>query len=103
MPPPELLLFLCLLPAMVMAEEQTIIPFVEDDIYAMDTNQDGQVAVIELRAYLEAKHGKDYQQALLEKMEIKTGPKAAARRSAGHATELLAFDINRTTSSAGKG
>jgi len=49
---------------------------VEDNIKAMDTDRDGQVTVTEMRAYLEARYGKGYQQALLEEMEVKSGLKS---------------------------
>jgi Ca2+-binding EF-hand superfamily protein len=49
---------------------------VEDNVRAMDTDRDGQVTVSEMRAYLEAQHGKGYKQALLEDMEVKAGLKS---------------------------
>lgn len=49
---------------------------VEDNVRAMDTDRDGQVTVTEVRAYLEAQHGKGYKQAVLEEMEIKAGLKS---------------------------
>lgn len=49
---------------------------VEQNIKAMDTDGDGQVTVSEMRAWLEAHHGKGYQQALLDEMEIRAGLKS---------------------------
>lgn len=67
-------LILCLLPLLAVAEES--MPSVETNIQAMDTNHDGQVTISEVRAFLEAQHGKDYKQALLEEMETKSGLKS---------------------------
>jgi hypothetical protein len=39
---------------------------------AMDTNKDGMVTVSEVRAFIEAKHGKGYEKSLLDKMEAST-------------------------------
>ena len=69
-----LLLLLCLLPALAHADAS--VPSVEDNIRAMDSDHDGQVTVSEIRAFLEAKYGKGYQQALLESMEEKAGTKS---------------------------
>lgn len=66
-----LLLFLCLLPAMTLADGQPPTPSVEDNIRALDTDRDGQVSVSEIRAYLETKYGKGYERALLHDMETK--------------------------------
>jgi hypothetical protein len=69
-----LILMLGLLPLWGWADD--VSPSVEDNIRIMDTDHDGQVTVTELRAYLQAKYGKGYQQALLEQMEMKSGTKS---------------------------
>ena len=80
--PQTCLLLLCLLPALAVAEEfaakPSNTPSVEDNIRAMDTNRDGMVSVSEMRAFLEAQHGKGYRRELLEEMEIKAGAKSCA-------------------------
>lgn len=65
---------LCLFPMLALAEEP--MPSVEANIQAMDTNHDGQVTVSEVRAYLEAIHGRDYKQPLLDEMETKASLKS---------------------------
>lgn len=42
-------------------------PTVEDNVTEMDTDKNGFADAAEVRAYLEKKHGKGYQQELLEK------------------------------------
>lgn len=42
-------------------------PTVEDNVAAMDADKNGFADAAEVRAYLEMKHGKGYQQELLEK------------------------------------
>ena len=69
-----LILMLGLLPFWGWADD--VSPSVEDNIRSMDTDHDGQVTVTELRAYLQARYGKGYQQALLEEMEMKAGTKS---------------------------
>ena len=51
--------------------EQPAKPFisVEQNLREMDKDQDGLVSVHEVRAALEARHGKDYEQSLLADME----------------------------------
>lgn len=44
-------------------------PTVEDNIRLMDTDKNGFADVFEVRAFLEAKHGKGYEKELLDKME----------------------------------
>ena len=56
---------------MTLADGQPQLPSVEDNIRALDADHDGQVSIAEIRAYLEAKYGKGYRQALLEDMETK--------------------------------
>jgi len=45
-------------------------PTVEDNIAAMDTDNNGFADVIEVRAFLELKHGKGYERALLDRWEL---------------------------------
>lgn len=44
-------------------------PSVEDNIRAMDKDHDGIVTVYEVRAFIEARHGKGYKQEALDEME----------------------------------
>lgn len=74
--PAKLLLLTMLLPMAVYAEEPG--PSVEDNIRAMDTDHDGMVTVHEIRAFLEAKNGKGYQQDLLDEMEGKAGARSCS-------------------------
>lgn len=71
-----LLLLVCLLPALAIADAAA--PSVEENIDAMDTDHDGQITVTEIRAFLEARHGKGYEKALLDDMEEKAGTKSCA-------------------------
>ena len=45
-------------------------PTVEDNIALMDTDKNGFVDVLEVRAFLASKYGKDYQKALLDRWEV---------------------------------
>jgi len=45
-------------------------PTVEDNILAMDSDKNGFADVLEVRAFLEQKHGKGYQKALLDRWEL---------------------------------
>lgn len=72
------LLSSCLLPACVQAADAAPAPSVEDNIRAMDRDHDGMVNVSEMRAFLEARHGKDYRRELLDEMEVKAGAKSCA-------------------------
>jgi hypothetical protein len=45
-------------------------PSVEDNIVAMDTDKNGFADVLEVRAFLELKHGKGYESALLDRWEL---------------------------------
>lgn len=47
-------------------------PSVQENLLAMDTNKDGMVTVSEVRAFIEAKHGKGYEKELMDKMEAST-------------------------------
>jgi len=68
-----LAVLLSLFPVLVHAEEEASF---EENIKVMDSNHDGQVTISEVRAFLEAEHGKGYKQALLEEMETKAGTKS---------------------------
>lgn len=46
-------------------------PTVEDNILLMDTDKNGFADVLEVRAFLALKHGKDYQKALLDRWEVR--------------------------------
>lgn len=74
----DCLLLLCLLPVSALAEEAPALSSVEDNIRAMDTDRDSLVSVSEMRAFLEARHGKGYRRELLDEMEIKAGAKSCA-------------------------
>jgi len=50
------------------ANGQYIGPTVEDQVVTMDTDHNGFADVFEVRAYLEAKHGKGYEKNLLDKL-----------------------------------
>lgn len=71
-----LILFTMLLPLVAVADDQQ--PSVEDNIRAMDTDHDGMVTAHEMRVFLEKKHGKDYQQDLMDELEAKAGAKSCA-------------------------
>lgn len=60
---------LLLLAMQAVAAEQLPEPSVEDNLKAMDKNHDGIVTVYEVRAYIEAKHGKGYKKDVLDEME----------------------------------
>jgi hypothetical protein len=47
-------------------------PTVEDNVLAMDTDKNGFADVMEVRAFLALKHGKDYEKALLDRWEVKS-------------------------------
>lgn len=51
-------------------------PSVEDNVKKMDTDQNGFADVFEVRAFLELKHGKGYQKALLDKWEVLANSKS---------------------------
>ena len=62
---------LVFLPLLAFADNATALaaPSVEDNIQALDKDHDGMVSVFEIRAFIEARHGKQYQQAVLDDME----------------------------------
>lgn len=45
-------------------------PTVEDNISLMDTDKNGFADVLEVRAFLASKHGKDFEKALLDRWEV---------------------------------
>jgi len=55
-------------------------PSVEDNVALMDTDKNGFADVYEVRAFLELKHGKGYEHALLDKWQS-----AASGKSCGSA------------------
>ena len=46
-------------------------PTVEQNVAMMDTDKNGFADVMEVRAFLALKHGKDYQKALLDRWEVR--------------------------------
>ena len=71
--------FLVLLAVPAMADTGgAVVPSVEDNIRAMDTNCDGMVTAAEVRAFIEARRGKDYEQQLLDEYELLAGAKSCA-------------------------
>ncbi len=46
-------------------------PTVEQNVASMDTDKNGFADVLEVRAFLALKHGKDYQKALLDRWEVR--------------------------------
>lgn len=51
---------------------------VEENILVMDTDHNGMVSVHEVRAYIEAKHGKDYKKAVLDDLESSADGKSCS-------------------------
>ena len=45
-------------------------PTVEENILKMDTDKNGFADVLEVRAFLALKHGRDYQKVLLDRWEV---------------------------------
>ena len=73
------LLLMLVSPALMAAGEQEApAPSVEDNIRAMDSNRDGMVTATEVRAFIEARRGKDYEQQLLDDFELLAGAKSCA-------------------------
>ena len=72
--------WLLALPALCMAEDAAALPApsVEDNIRAMDRDRDGMVTVYEVRAFIEAKHGKDYKKDVLDDMESSASGKSCS-------------------------
>lgn len=67
-------LAVALLHGLAYADQPTsaAVPSVQENLLAMDTNKDGMVTVSEVRAFIEAKHGKGYEKDLMDKMEAST-------------------------------
>ncbi len=75
------LLLLVSLPAVAgepAALEAERTPGVEDNIRAMDTDRDGMVTAHEVRAFIEARRGKDFEQRLLDDFELLAGGRSCA-------------------------
>lgn len=53
-------------------------PTVADNIKSLDTDHDGIVTVYEVRAFVEAKHGKGYKADVLDDMESSAGGKSCS-------------------------
>jgi hypothetical protein len=47
-------------------------PTVEQNIISMDTDKNGFADVLEVRAFLALKHGKDYQKEVLDRWEVRS-------------------------------
>ncbi|WP_131800929.1 hypothetical protein [Methylovorus sp. MM2] len=73
------LLSICLImPSLSFANEAEQYPSVADNIAAMDKDHDGIVTVYEVRAFIESKHGKNYQKKVLDDMESSAKGKSCA-------------------------
>lgn len=70
-----LLLLCCLLPFSASADVADE-PSVEANIRKMDTDQDGQVSMSEIKGYLQKQFGKEYKSALLDKLEARADAKS---------------------------
>ena len=53
-------------------------PSLEDNVVKMDTDHNGFADVFEVRAFLELKHGKGYESALLDKLEASASGKSCS-------------------------
>jgi len=62
-----LILMLCS-PAIVLAEEVRT-PSVEENLREMDKDHNGIVTASEVRAFLQSKHGNDYEKSILDKLQ----------------------------------
>lgn len=51
---------------------------VQENLKAMDQDGDGQVSVLELRAYLETRHGKGYEQKVMDDLELSAKGRSCA-------------------------
>lgn len=58
-------------------------PSVQDNIRAMDVNRDGMVTASEIRAFVEARRGKGYQNKLLDEMEAQGDARSCASPFSG--------------------
>ena len=50
----------------------------EDNIHELDKDHDGMVSVFEIRAFIEARHGKQYRQEVLDDMESSASGKSCS-------------------------
>jgi hypothetical protein len=50
----------------------------EENLRQMDKDKDGMVSVHEVRAALEARHGKDYEKTLLDELEATAGGRSCS-------------------------
>jgi methenyltetrahydromethanopterin cyclohydrolase len=64
-------------------ESMGLVPSVQDNLRAMDKDNDGMVTVFEVRAFLESKHGKGYQTAVLDEMESSASGRSCGTPFAG--------------------
>lgn len=71
---------LVFLPLLALADNATMAPAssVEDNIHELDKDHDGMVTVFEIRAFIEARHGKQYQQEVLDGMESSASGKSCS-------------------------
>lgn len=51
---------------------------IAENIYAMDKDGDGMVSVVEVRAFIESRHGKTYQKDVLDEMESSINGKSCS-------------------------
>ncbi|HEY8118540.1 MAG TPA: hypothetical protein VIE91_04815 [Methylophilaceae bacterium] len=75
---PLIIVVLALLSSLAYADQAAAPkePSVEENIQAMDKDHDGVVTVYEVRAYIEAKHGKGYKKDVLDEMESSANGKS---------------------------
>jgi hypothetical protein len=73
-------LSLVFLPLLVLADNAATVPAsgVEGNIQVLDKDHDGMVTVFEIRAFIEARHGKQYQQEVLDDMESSASGKSCS-------------------------
>lgn len=72
--------YIMFLPLLCLAEDTyaTHAPSVEENIRSMDKDHDGMATVYEVRAFVEAKHGKDYKKDVLDDMEASASGKSCS-------------------------
>lgn len=77
---PAIAVLLTLLSGFAQADQLAVPaePGVEDNIRAMDKDHDGIVTVYEVRAFIEAKHGKGYKKEVLDEMESSASGKSCS-------------------------
>lgn len=69
-------------------------PSVEDNVAKMDSDKNGFADVFEVRAFLELKHGKDYQKDLLDKWEASASGKSCSTPFAKDLYSDKSYDTN---------